>query len=58
MLDNKTSKLMEINANIKKVSKKLKEVKDNPTYSEEQRQLYKDRLDDFNTEKQGRLEIL
>ena len=49
---------MEINANIKKVSKKLKKVKDNPTYSEEQRQLYKDRLDDFNTEKQGRLEIL
>ena len=49
---------MEINANIKKVSKKLKEVKDNSTYSEEQRQLYKDRLDDFNTEKQGRFEIL
>ena len=29
-----------------------------PTYSDEQRQLYKDRLDDLNTEKQARLEIV
>ena len=29
-----------------------------PTYSDKQRQLYKDRLDDLNTEKQARLEIL
>ena len=28
------------------------------TYSDEQRQLYKNRLDDLNTEKQARLEIL
>ena len=28
------------------------------TYSDEQRQLYKDRLDNLNTEKQARLEIL
>ena len=33
-------------------------MQDDPTYSEEQRQLYKDRLDDLNTEKQARLEIL
>ena len=35
-------------------SKKLKEVKNDPTYSDEQRQLHRDRLD----EKQARLEIL
>ena len=29
-----------------------------PTYSDEQMQLYKDRLDDLNIEKQIRLEIL
>ena len=29
-----------------------------PTYSDKQKQLYKDRLDDLNTEKQARLEIL
>ena len=34
----------------------LKEVEDGPTYSEEQRQLYKDRLDGLNTEKQARPE--
>ena len=28
------------------------------TYSDEQKQLYQDRLDDLNTGKQGRLEIL
>ena len=33
-------------------------MEDNPTYSDEQRQLYRDRLDDLNTEKQTRLEIL
>ena len=29
-----------------------------PTYTDEQRQLYRNRLDDLNTEKQARLEIL
>ena len=29
-----------------------------PTYSDEQRHLYQDRLDELNTEKQTRLEIL
>ena len=33
-------------------------MENHPTYSDEQRQLYKDRLDDLNTEKQARLEIL
>ena len=33
-------------------------MEDDPTYSDEQRQLYKDRLDKLNTEKQARLEIL
>ena len=54
---NNTSKLTEINKRIKRDTKKLEEVENNPTYSDEQRQLYKDRLDDLNTEKQARLEI-
>ena len=54
---NNTSKLTEINKCIKRDTKKSVEVGD-PTYSDEQRQLYKDRLDDLNTEKQARLEIL
>ena len=33
-------------------------MENNPTYSDELRQLYKDRLDDLNNEKQARLEIL
>ena len=33
-------------------------MEDDPTYSDEQRQLYRDRLDDLNTEKQARLERL
>ena len=36
----------------------MEEVKNDPTYSDEQRHLYRDRLDDLNTEKQARLEIL
>ena len=55
---NKTSKLTEINKRIERDTKKLKGVEDDPTYYDEQRQLYKDRLDDLNTEKQARLEIL
>ena len=57
-LINNTSKLTEINKHIKRDTKKLKEVEDDPTYSNEQRQLYRDRLDNLNTEKQARLEIL
>ena len=55
---NNTSKLTEINKSIKKDAKKLQEVKNDPTYSDEQKRLYGDRLDDLNTEKQARLEIL
>ena len=55
---NNTSKLTEINKNIKRDTKKLEEVENDPTYSDKQRQLYRDRLDDLNTEKQARLEIL
>ena len=36
----------------------LEEVENDPTYTDEQRQLYRDRLDDLNTENQARLEIL
>ena len=36
----------------------MEEVENDSTYSDEQRQLYRDRLDDLNTEKHVRLEIL
>ena len=55
---NNTSKLTEINKRIKRDSKKLEEVENDPTYSDEQRQLYKDRLDDLNTEKQVRNTVI
>ena len=55
---NNTSKLTEINKRIKRGTKKLEEVENNPTYSDEQKRLYRDRLNDLNTEKQARLEIL
>ena len=50
---NNTSKLTEFNKRIKRDTKTS-----DPTYTDEQRQLYRDRLDDLNTEKQTRLEIL
>ena len=40
---NDTSKLTEINERIKRDTKKLEKVENDPTYSDEQRQLYKDR---------------
>ena len=55
---NNTSKLTQINKRIKRDTKKLEEEDNDPTYTDEQRQLYRDRLDDLNTEKQARLEIL
>ena len=55
---NNASKLTEINKRIKRDIKKLQEVENNPIYSDEQRQPYKDILDDSNAEKQARLEIL
>ena len=49
---NNTSKLTEINKRIERDTKKLKEVEDDPySYTDEQKQFYRDRLDDFNTEK-------
>ena len=36
----------------------MEEVENDPTYTDEQRQLYRDRLDDLNTDKRARLEIL
>ena len=36
----------------------MEEVENDPTYTDEQRQLYRNRLDDLNTEKQARLELL
>ena len=58
ILLNNTSRLTKINKCIKRDTKNLEEVENDPTYSDEQRQLYKDRLANLNTEKQARLEIL
>ena len=56
---NNALKLTEINKRIRRDNqKKLQEVENDPTYSDEQRQFYKDRLDNLNAEKQIRLEIL
>ena len=57
-INNNTSKLTEINKRIKRDSEKLTEVENDPTYSDKQRQLYKNRVDNLNTEKQAKLEIL
>ena len=51
---NDTSKLTETNKHIERDTKKLKEVKNDPIYTDEQRQLHRDRLDDLNTEKRQR----
>ena len=58
ILLNNTSRLTKINKCIKRDTKNLEEVENDPTYSDEQRQLYKDRLENLNTEKQARVEIL
>ena len=55
---NNTSKLTEIDKRIKRDTKNLDEIENDPTYTDEQRQIYRDRLDDLNTEKQARLNIL
>ena len=55
---NNTSKLTEIDKRIKRDTKRLQKAENYPTYTDEQRQLYRDRLDDLNTQKQARLEIL
>ena len=48
---NNACKLTEIDKRIKRDTKKLQEVENDPTYSDEQRQLYRDRLSNLNTEK-------
>ena len=53
-----TSKFVEIDKRIKKDSKNLKEVENDSTYSEEQRQLYRDGSNNLKTEQQARLKIL
>ena len=57
-LVNNTAKLIDIDMRIKKDSKKLREVEDDPIYFEEQRQLYGYSLENLNTDQQTRLEIL
>ena len=52
------SKLTETDKHIKRDPKNQQEVENDPTYSHDLRHLYRDRLDDLNTEKQARLEIL
>lgn len=53
-----TSILTEIDKRIKVNSKNFKEVKDDPSYSEDQKQLYKYKLSDLKTKQQAKLEIL
>ena len=55
---NNNSKLTKIDKRIKRDTKKLEEIENDPTYTDEQIQLYRDRLDNLNTEKQAMLEIL
>ena len=55
---NNTTKLTEINKRIERDTKKLQEVQNDPTYTDEQKQLYLDRLDNFNTENYAKSEIL
>ena len=51
---NNTSKLTETNKRIKRDTKKLEEVENDPTYTNEQRHFIQGKLDDLNTEKQAR----
>ena len=46
-LVNNTSKLTEIDKRIRRDTKKLEEVENDPTYTDEQRMLYRERLDDL-----------
>ena len=55
---NNTSKLVEIDKCIQRDTKKLEEGGNDPTYNDEQKQLYRDRPDDLNTETEARIEIL
>ena len=58
-LRNNTAKLSELDQRIKRDTAKLKEIEDNPEgFSEEQKELYKKRLQDLKEERQARLEFL
>ena len=58
-LHNNTAKLSELDKRIKRDITKLKEIDDNPEgFSEEQKELYKKRLQDLKEERQARLEFL
>ena len=58
-LCNNTAKLSELDKRIKRDTAKLKEIEDNPEgFSEEQKELYKKRLQDLQEERQVRLEFL
>ena len=46
---NNTSKLTEINKRIQRDTKKLEKVENDPTYTDEQRQLHRDCLEKLNT---------
>ena len=54
---NNSSKLTEIIQKLRD-TKKLEEIENDLTYTNEQRELYRGKLDDLNTEKKARLEIL
>ena len=56
---NNTAKLSELDKRIKQDTTKLKEIEDNPEgFSEEQKELYKKRLQDLKEERQATLEFL
>ena len=58
-LRNDTAKLSELDKRIKRDTAKLKEIEDNPEdFSEEQKELYKKRLQEVKEERQARLEFL
>ena len=58
-LRNNTAKLSELDKRIKRDTSKLKEIEDNPEgFSEEQKELYKKRLQDLKEERQAKLEFL
>ena len=58
-LRNNTAKLSELDKRIKRDTAKLQEIEDNPEgFSEEQKKLYKKRLQDFKEERQAMLEFL
>ena len=58
-LRNNTAKLFELDKRIKRDTAKLKEIEDNAEgFSEEQKELYKKRLQDLKEERQARLEFL